>query len=206
MMLTKHFGAIGSILGLTLLLFVGCKGATSPVQFYTLAVPDAPAEATHPADTPDAIAVGVGPLELPKMLDRPQIVTRGTGNTLKLDEFHRWGGSLQEDILRSLAENLSGLLRSNRVMTYPWADFFQPDYRVYLVFQRFDGRLGESFVLNTTWTVTDTRGREALAVRRSLIREPLAAADYESLVAASSRVLEALSQQIAQEIKRLRPQ
>ena len=202
-MLRKHFGVIGWTMGVTLLLLIGCKGATSPVQFYTLAVPDAPAEAASTAKTSDSIAVGVGPLELPKMLDRPQIVTRGTGNTLQMDEFHRWGGSLQEDILRSLAENLSGLLRSNRVMTYPWADFFQPDYRIYLVFQRFEGRLGESLVLNATWAVTDARGREALAVRRSVIREPLAAADYESLVAASSRVLETLSLQIAEELERL---
>lgn len=203
MMLRKYIGTIAWPLGLALFFLIGCQGATSPVQIYTLAMPEAPAEAANPAKTQDAIAVGVGPLELPKMLDRPQIVTRGTGNQLQLNEFHRWGGSLNEDILRVLTEHLSGLLQSNRVMAHPWAEFFQPDYRVYLVFQRFDGRLGESLVLNSTWTVTDSRGRQALAVRRSVIREPVAA-DYESLVEASSRVLEELSRQIAQEIERLR--
>jgi uncharacterized lipoprotein YmbA len=204
MMLRKNIGAIAWLLGLALLFLNGCKGVTPPVQFYTLTVPEAQAEAAFAAEAKDAIAVGVGPLELPKMLDRPQIVTRGTGNRLQMAEFHRWGGSLPEDILRVLTENLSGLLQSNRVMAHPWADFFQPDYRVYLVFHRFDGRPGESLVLNATWTLTDARGREAFAVRRSVIREPLASADYESLVAASSRTLEILSRQIAQEISHIR--
>lgn len=203
MMLRKHIGAIVCPLGLALFFLIGCQGVTSPVQFYTLATPEAPAEAVNPAKAPDAIAVGIGPLELPKMLDRPQIVTRGTGNKLQLTEFHRWGGSLNEDILRVMTEQISALLRSNRVLAHPWADYFQPDYRIYLVFNRFDGRLGESLVLNATWTVTDSRGRKALAVRRSVIRESLAAPDYESLVSASSRALEVLSRQIADEIEGL---
>ena len=189
----------GWVLGAALVLLVGCQGTSSPVQFYALSMP----EPSSPAKMMDAIALGVGPLEIPKMIDRPQIVTRNSGNKLNVDDFHRWGGALNEDILRVLTEHLTGLLQSNEVMAHPWAEYFQPDYRVYLVFHRFDGRLGESVVLNATWTVTDTRGRKSLAVRRSLIREPLKTTDYESLVFAASVALEKLSRQIAQEVKAL---
>jgi uncharacterized lipoprotein YmbA len=181
----------------------GCGAATGPVQFYALSGPEPPAQTMRSVDISDEIALGIGPLEIPKMIDRPQIVTRGAGNKLNVAEFHRWGGALNEDILRTLTEQLSGLLKSNQVMAHPWAEFFEPDYRVYLIFHRFDGRLGDSVVLNATWSVTDTRGRKALAVKRSVITEPLTADDYESLVVASSRVLDELGRQIAAEITSL---
>lgn len=188
-------------LGMALVLLVGCGAATGPVQFYALSGPEPPPQAPGSTNMVDKIAVGVGPLSIPKMIDRPQIVTRSTGNRLHVEEFHRWGGALNEDILRLLTEQLSGLLESNRVMAHPWADFFEPDYRVYLEFHRFDGRFGESVVLNVTWTVTDARGRKALAVRRSVISESLATTDYESLVSACSAVVSDLAQQIAKEIR-----
>ena len=191
------------MLGIALALVVGCGGVTAPVQFYALSGPEPPAQTLSSVDMSKEIALGVGPLEIPKMIDRPQIVTRGAGNKLDVAEFHRWGGALNEDILRALTEQLSGLLKSNQVMAHPWAEFFQPDYRVYLIFHRFDGRLGESVVLNATWSVTDGRGRKALAVRRSVITEPLSSTDYESLVSASSRVLDGLGRQIAHEVKSL---
>jgi uncharacterized lipoprotein YmbA len=203
MMRVTIAGALKWLLGIALVMLIGCGAATSPVQFYALSVPEPPTPSPGTATLSDTIALGVGPLVIPKMLDRPQIVTRGTGNQLQVAEFHRWGGALNEDILRVLTERLSLLLETNQVMAHPWADFFEPDYRIHVVFHRFDGRLGEAFVLNATWTVTDPRGRKALAVKRSVINEPLAATDYESLVSASSGALEELCRQMAAEIRGL---
>ena len=197
----KH-GIISRLMsGLILALLIGCTGATAPVQFYTLSLPEPSVETPGSGKRPDSVSLGVGPLEIPKMIDRPQIVTRGDGNKLRVDEFHRWGGALDEDILRVLAEHLSGMLKSNRVMAHPWADYFQPDYRIHLIFHRFDGRFGNSLLLNCTWTVTDAKGRQELAVRRSVIRKPLATDNYERLVFAASQALEELSRQIAKEIE-----
>lgn len=203
MMRVTITGSLKWLLGIALVMLIGCGAATRPVQFYALSAPEPPVSSPGTATLSDTIALGVGPLVIPKMLDRPQIVTRGAGNRLQVAEFHRWGGALNEDILRVLTERLSLLLETNRVMAHPWADFFEPDYRIHLVFHRFDGRLGEAFVLNATWSVTDGRGRKALAVRRSVIDEPLAATDYESLVTASSRALEELCRQMAAEIRGL---
>ena len=199
----KKMTGLRWVLGAALILLIGCGATTAPVKFYTLSGLEPQDQPSSEAGVSDTIALGVGPLRIPKMIDRPQIVTREAGNKIQVAEFHRWGGSLNEDILRVLTEKLSGLLQSNQVMAHPWADFFVPDYRIHLVFHRFDGRLGESMVLNATWTVTDTRGRNALAVKRTIINEPLPAADYESLVAASSRVLDELGRQIAKEIQSL---
>ena len=204
MMQFKNMTGLRWVLGIALIFLIGCGAATAPVKFYTLSGLEQQDQPSSAAGMSDTVALGVGPLRIPKMIDRPQIVTREAGNKIQVAEFHRWGGALNEDILRVLTEKLSGLLQSNRVMAHPWAEFFEPDYRVYLVFHRFDGRLGESVVLNATWTVTDARGRKALAVKRSIIDEPMPATDFESFVATSSRILDELGQQIAKEILSLR--
>jgi len=199
----NHFTTRGWAFGAALLLLIGCQGATAPLKFYTLAVPETASDSNLAANPRDMIAVGVGPVEIPKMLDRPQIVTRVTVNRLQLDEFHRWGGSLQEDILRVLTEKLSDLLNTNLVMAHPWGDYFKPDYRIHLIFHRFDGQPGESVVLDATWTITDAGGRQALVVRKSVISEPCITTDFDDLVSAQSRALGALGRQIAQEIAQL---
>ena len=65
---------------------------------------------------------------------------------------------------------------------------------------QFDGRLGEYALLNITWTVTGRQPRDVLRVRNSVIKEAVQSADYEAFVAAKSRILAALSREMASEI------
>lgn len=200
---TRKRLAAAAVLAAALLL-AACKGTAPPVRFYTLLERPAASPAAVTAAADDALAVGVGPLRLPRLLDRPQIVTREGGNRLRLAEFQRWGGPLEEEMLAAITDRLSQLLASPRVMAHPFADHFEPEFRVQLVVHRFEGRLGDSVALDVTWTVTGPRGRRVLAVRRSLIHEPLAAGDYDSLVTASRRALHALAGEIAGQILALK--
>ena len=192
-------------LGLTILMalafLAGCRSATPPVEFYTLS----PLTVLDPADKIAGlggnIAVGIGPLQMPKINDRPQIVTRIGPNRINVDEFHRWAGSVYEDFLRVVTMNLATLLQSDLVAAYPWEDYFDPDYRVYLEVQQFDGRLGQQVQLVITWTITGRQARQILLVRKSVIREPVQGEGYDAFVAAKSRILATLSRQIARGIK-----
>jgi len=192
----------GLTIFMVLAILTGCRSATSPVEFYTLTPLTGMPEAGKVAGL-EEIAVGVGPLQMPKIIDRPQIVSRIGSNQINVDEFHRWAGSVYEDFLRVVAMNLSELLNSNRVAGYPWEDYFDPDYRIYMEVHQFDGRLGEYALLNMTWTVVGRDSRDILLVRRSIIQEPVQGAGYEDFVAAKSRILAALSREIAQGIKGL---
>ena len=60
--------------------------------------------------------VAVGPVAIPDYLDRPQILTRSGPSELQLAEFERWAGSLEKDVSRVLAENLSTLLEKDHVI------------------------------------------------------------------------------------------
>lgn len=175
-----------------------CRGPMPAMQFYTLTPQAAPAA----APAPNPASVGVGPLDIPLALDRPQIVTRSAENRLDMAEFHRWGGSLAGDILASLTADLSALLGSDRVVAHPWTRFIEPDYRVPVEIHRFDGKLGGEVTLVATWAVHRKGEAEPRVVRKSFLAEPTAGPDFAALVAAHSRALAGLSREITVEISR----
>ena len=63
--------------------------ATPQTNFYTLE-----SQSQRPVVMSTAIAkkrlIGIGPLSLPALLDRRQIVTRAENNSLQMAEFDQW--------------------------------------------------------------------------------------------------------------------
>lgn len=183
---------------IALVLLAGCRGTTPPVRFYTLnPVIESSQEKTN-ANVRQNLAVGVGPMEMPKSIDRPQLVTRTAPNMLRVDEFHRWAGSLQEDFMRALTANLAVLLNTDQVTAYPWEDYFRPVYRIFLIVHRFDGNPGGQIVLEITCTLTDREGRKSLFVHKSRIEESVPEKDFGALVSAKNRTIARLSRELAQ--------
>lgn len=179
------------------LLLAGCIGSpTRPSTFYVLS-----ADAGVPVETREApaapLSVGLGPVELPDVLDRPQIVTRPDPNRVDLAEFDRWGGDLGKDLSRVLAQNLMGRLNTDAVMLYPWSSSRRPDYEVSIQFFRFDGELDKLVELEGVWWLTDTRGGCEPVSRRFRIAESPPASGYAGLVAAISRGVARLSDEVA---------
>lgn len=177
---------LGGVLALT-----GCAGSES-VRYYVLSATPAGPSGAAVRDIP----VGVGPVEFPEYLDRPQIMTRTSQNELSMADFDRWAESLKDNTIRVLAENLATLLPSQRVVTYPWKRATPVDYQVTVQVSRFD-RLeqGES-VLAVRWRVLDGGGGELLS-RTSTYRETPSGPDYPATVAAMNRNLEAFSRDVA---------
>ena len=202
-MITKiQFQNIGLTICLALaVLLAGCRSSTSPIEFYTISPMTSVSETDKVVGIKKNIAVGVGPLQLPKVIDRPQIITRVGPNKIKVDEFHRWAGSVYEDFLRAVTLNLSAYLQSSLVVAYPWEEYFEPDYRIYMEVHQFDGRLGQEVQLDITWTITGREDRQILLVHKTLIKEPTQGEDFDALVAAKGRILATLSRQLAQGIK-----
>ena len=197
-----RFGNMGWAF-LILVFFLAACSSTPPVAYYTLnTLPEMQQEI--PAEVmDDTIAIGVGPVEFPKFLDRPQIVTRKSQNQIEVSDFHRWAGSFPGDFSRVLAKNISILLPSDRVAVYPWGEQFSPTYLIKLEVEQFDGQLGEGVVLDVTWMVTDKEGTNTLVVRKSRIEEAALDETYEALVEAKSNGLATLSRTIVEELRKL---
>ena len=66
-----------------------------------------------------AYSIAVGPITLPEVVDRPQIVLRAGPNEVTFVELHRWAGPLKSEIPRIIADNLAAELNVKRVAAYP---------------------------------------------------------------------------------------
>jgi len=184
------------LLSLLAIGLAGCFGMTPRAVYYTLS-PMERSGNPPPPPAGDQLAVGIGPVKFPDELDRPAIVTRNGRNRLEVNEFRRWGGSLERNVTRVMEENLAMLLKTDRVMSRPWERYFQPDVRIALDIRQFDGRLGEYASLNATWTILRTGSDAPLLVRRTIIQEAVTGEGYDGLVDAQSRTLAGLCRDIA---------
>ena len=187
---------------LMVFLLAACS-STPATQFYKLNSLPSTQQENPGAISGEDIAIGVGPVELPEFLDRPQIVTRKSQNQMEISEFHRWAASFPRDFSRVLAKNIATLLPTDRVAVYPWGDTFSPTYQVKLDVEQFDGQLGERVFLRVIWAVVGQEGANELVVRKTLIEEPVLTNDYDGLVVAQSNALATLSREIVEEIRKL---
>jgi uncharacterized lipoprotein YmbA len=76
------------------------------------------------------------------------------------------------------------------------------DYQVAVDVVRCDGRLGDAAWLEARWSIFQGPEKKLLKMHRSNIREPVMGPDYTALVAAQSRAVAKLSQEIAQAIQK----
>jgi uncharacterized lipoprotein YmbA len=198
--------AIAPRAGLAVLLLaalaIGCFGATPQPDFYTLSAASGAASGPALASRPD-LGFAVGPIDFPRYLDRPEIVTRDGSHRLILADDHRWGGSLRNDILRVVADDLGRLLGTARVAIYPAEPRFPASFRVLLDVREFEGIAGEKVTLRVRWTIARADDGRALAVEESRIEQPVASTSYEDLVSAESAALGTLNRQIAERMAAL---
>jgi len=186
---------------LAVLLLAGCAGKSPRVDFYVLSA-DARAVAGL-AGSCSTQAISVGPVSWPRYLDQPRIITRAGTNRLEASEFNRWGGSLEDDFVRTAIENLSALLQSELVVNYRRSNNFSPVYRVEMVVLRFDGQLGGDVALDVKWGVINEATGKYELVTTSSIQKGTSGQDYDALVNASSMALSQLSEEIATQLAQL---
>lgn len=174
-----------------------CTGTSQPAAYYVMA----PQENLS-ADLPPLadLAVGVGPVKLPKLLDRPHIVTRTGQHRMAISEFHRWGDSLKEQVTGTLVENLSTLLQTPHVSAYPWERAFKPGYQLYVDIRRFDGRIGGPVVLSAVWWVIDYPHQKRLKTQRFSTTIPIEESGFDGYVAAQNSALEQMSRLMAKSL------
>ena len=144
----------------------GC-GTTRDPTFYQLSQ----TANTQLSGLERGLAIGVGPVNVPPYLDRPQVVIRGGGHKLELSEFNRWVEPLTDSISRVIIINLSNRLESTRVYKIPRTNKTIPlEFRIEIDIARFDGDLGGNALLEARWTLYD-RENEPVVTRVSIISE-----------------------------------
>ena len=187
------------ILGAVWTVLIGC-GTTSPSRYYTLSPLIGSIEEIHDSGDVSRLSVEVEPIELPKYLERPQIITRLSPNKIQPAPFDRWAEPLEDGFLGVLVENLSHLLWTDQIAVASWTGLRQSHYRVSVEVIRFDGQLGGDVFLIARWTIYDKEKNHILLEKRSSLKEPSGTPSYEAMVSAESRLLTYLSREIAEGI------
>ena len=178
-------------------LLAGCASGSS-LSYYL--IDPAPGEVMLPAG--DAVLViEILDVQLPRYLDRNQIVKRRADGQLALSNSHHWGENLRLNLLRTLAQNLSERLDSVDVATPRARSATLPDFRIALIIEAFEPDPRGRVQLLARWQIMDRAGNVA-ATRRSRLEaaQTVRDGDFPGLVRAMSGLYGELSDEIAREL------
>ena len=180
------------------LMLVAC-GSSPPVRYYTLStVGSAPGQ-----NADDAIILGFGPLGIPEYLNRSQIVTRGAGAEMLVDEYSRWAEPLGLSLHRVVSTNVDNLLDAVVVVAFPYDSVIrsQVNYRLLGDVSRFDADRSGQVVLELQWVISEVGSGIVVPPRRSRYEAQAArAGDPAAIAAAMNEALYLFSQDIASEL------
>ena len=176
-------------------LLAGC-GSSPVVRYFGLQA--MPVE--HQRNADEAPVLAVGPLRVPDYLKRTQMVRRGQGAELIVDDFNRWAEPLDEAIHRTIASNVDGLLNSVVVVAFPTGAVLNVDYRLFGRIDRFDADSNGNAILDIQWGIGDGAGAMIVTTRRNRYQSRASQANDSAAIAqAMSAVVEQFSRDVAQE-------
>lgn len=154
-------GRVAIACGVLLGGLAGCA-AQPPTQYYDLTPVVSPGQ---PQLQP-SVTLGIGPVTMPDVLDRPGVVTRLQGTNVNVASFHIWAGELQPAFTRVLAASVASATHLDQVWSSPWDNRFRPQYQVRVFVDRFSGELNGPVTLNLSWTLLADYGQEVIVTRR----------------------------------------
>ncbi len=188
---------------LVLLLMAGC-GSSPPVHYFALS----PAEVSKSQDSGKILTLGLGPLRLPEYLNRSQLVTRGNGAELKIDEFSRWAEPLTRAIHRVVAIDVDNMMPGVTVLAFPWEAVArtQVDLRLIGEVSRFDAERSGQVVLEVQWAITDQSGEPVLRAHRRRYETRVAnSEDPAAVAAAMNEALSMFSRDVVSQMENILP-
>jgi uncharacterized lipoprotein YmbA len=159
--------------------------------------------------------VMVGPVTLPAIYDRPQLVIKNANNTVQAYEYHRWASSLKGDIADVVGSNIAITLKISNVWSFSQSMQSNFDYQVFLDVQNIESKAGEDVVVDVLWSIKPSNNIKNSAkpsanvnattatnaiMGRSLVREPITESGLNAFVTAQSRAFSKVGQEIARSI------
>jgi uncharacterized lipoprotein YmbA len=191
-----------TVLGWMCLATIGCSPlAPRPdlSKFYLLA-PIASGTAATP--TNGNLAIGVGPVDFPEYLRRPDIVTRTSPTEIDVSNNNLWGEPLDKNFNRVLRENLAILLNTQNIKAFPWPRDTNVNYQVKVNVQRFEKTSAGQSEMIVQWAIEDGHSGKDLYASETRASTPFGAGDPVGSSALSYN-LATLSEAIATEIESL---
>jgi uncharacterized protein len=179
----------------------GCV-SVDPSRFFALApLPRTDQRADDSAGT-SALALAIGPVNFPGYLDRRGLVKRLSQNRFAVADNDLWAEPLEENFSRVLAQNLSILLQTDRVVAYPWERNQRPTYQVQVEVLRFEPNTEQVVELWARWNILD-QTKKTIRLKESYWTQPAKDKSTEASVAALSETVADLSREISRALREI---
>lgn len=180
-----------------LVLVCGCFTARpDPTRFYVL-TPLTSGDGTAPAASAKRVVLGLGPITLPRYLDRSEVISRVGNNEVRAADFDRWAEPLHLQLARTIAEDLTVLGAVSRVVHYPWYRANDQDAAVEIDVQRFERSIEGHALFAARWRLRCPTGGAPLHAEEISLTDSAVAADAAATAEALSRQVGELSRRIA---------
>jgi uncharacterized lipoprotein YmbA len=184
---------IAAFLTLTL---SACSTSPSSKYYFLSAEPIA----AVPAKAKD-LRIVVGPITVPTLNDRPQLISQTGKNEVQIYEYHRWAGSLNSNISSVIVANIAQAVGTQNVWSFSQSTQTKYDYQVFIDVQTLVSKPGDEVIIDALWTIKSTKaGQNEPKVGRTLVHESVAGDGFDALVAAQSRAFAKVSKDIALKI------
>lgn len=174
--------------------------STPQTHFYVL---EALATAPTKASITKQRVLGIGPLSLPSLLNRQQMIKRGVNNGVELAEFHQWAEPLKDTVLQVLTKNLTSLQPLDTIRSYPWSAYGDVQYRVIIDIARFDAD-NKTAVLEASWAIMSEDNHRIIANDRVLLKRLLNDDSYHVMAQAMSQLLADFAKQLTLSLNELK--
>ena len=165
-------------------------GTSKNAKFYTLSADD-----SAPISADFAAFVGVNRVQLPKYMDRPQIITQHkTDRQVSVSEYNRWVEPPAVLATRVLTDNLNRLLPAAQIkINHLKGEPF--DKTVTVEIMTLSAVLGQQVELGVWYMVKDRSGK--VLAQQKFARSVPIGKTYDDLAQGYSHLLAQLSQEIA---------
>lgn len=189
---------LAPVIAVLLLVLQGCASSGPKTQYYSLFPADYSA-----TDSGSGFkrSIGIGPIDLPEYINHPGIVSLTGTNQISVSGYNAWAGDLAENLSRVIASNLSSQLGAGTVSAFPWDNRLRPDYQIRVTFQELAGVRGGTVKLKAKWTMLDKTGNKVILTGAEDLEEQAPSSSYNDYVAALNRLVNSLSDRLAQKIK-----
>lgn len=174
-------------------------GSSPPVEYYALPTGDV----VQPTAEDGGRLVVVGPVRLPAYLSRPYVAWRDGASRVAYEDDHRWGASLEAEVLRATTEHLSRELGSLAVVAHPARATGSGAIQVTLDVDRLDVTPRGESSLRARFVVRGTESDKVLASGVADVRAQMDGRDAEAAVHAYAELIRRMAAEVAGRIRSL---
>lgn len=192
----NYYNLILKIICISLAGLLGACGTSPSARLYLLE----PVAIGNADSQSDPSTIFVNEVVLAEHLTRKEILSRDRRFQVSAASFDRWAEPLESNITSVIAENLSVLVASDRVISYPWILGEYADFSVSVQVLSFGPDPSGNVVLRILWRIAGSDG-ETVELRRAHYSQSRSTNDPLATVAAMSAALGELSMDIASSLR-----